>query len=161
MATYSVFEPSSRNGARTIDRVAFIRDGFSWGAFFLGPLWMLWRRMWVVALGVVAAIVAIEVGLLLLDVPSGPRSVVAFLIALLLGLEGASLRRWTLRRRGWRDHGIVIADDVEAAEHRFFAAWAQGRSAYETPIRPGPGPARPAGAAYDVVGLFPEPGSRR
>jgi hypothetical protein len=160
MATYSVFEPPSRNGVRAADRIAFIRDGFSWGAFFLGPLWMLWRRLWLVFIGIAALLVAVEIGMQLATVPFGARAVVAFLIALLLGLEGASLRRWTLRRRGWSDHGIVIAGDREAAERRFFDAWAQGRTAANTPSRPAVA-VRPAGAASDVVGLFPEPGLRR
>jgi hypothetical protein len=158
MATYSVFEPSPRNGARAADRVTFIRDGFSWGAFFLGPLWMLWRWLWLVLIVFVVVLVAIEFALQWLAVPQEARAVVAFLIALLLGLEGASLRRWTLLRRGWRDRGVVIADDLEAAERRFFDAWARGRTAADAPNRPAA--MRAAGSASDVVGLFPEPGLR-
>ena len=26
----------------------FVRDGFYFWAFLLGPLWMLWRRLWLV-----------------------------------------------------------------------------------------------------------------
>src|SRR6202041_2110732 len=42
------------------------------------------------------------------------------LLALLLGFEAASLRRWTLSRRNWRQLDIVVADDEEAVERRFF-----------------------------------------
>lgn len=159
MATYSVFEPPSRRGGRKLEHAIFVRDGFSWGAFLLGPLWLLWRRLWLVLIGVVIALTAIEIGMQWLAVPAGARAVVASLIALLLGLEGASLRRWTLARRGWHDRGIVIADDREAAERRFFDAWARGHSAVET--RPAPAAMRPVGAVSEVVGLFPEPGLRR
>ena len=45
------------------------------------------------------------------------------LIALLMGFEAASLQRWTLSRRKWRQLDIVVADDEEAAERRFFDRW--------------------------------------
>ena len=45
------------------------------------------------------------------------------LIAILMGFEAASLRRWTLSRRNWRQLDIVVADDEESAERRFFDRW--------------------------------------
>ena len=33
------------------------------------------------------------------------------------------MRRWTLARRGWKNLGVVVGDDLEAAERRFFDAW--------------------------------------
>jgi hypothetical protein len=95
--------------------------------------------------------------------------VVPFLIALFLGLEGSSLRRWTLRRRGWSDLGIVVGEDLEAAERRFFEAWVagapdprmphsgsqSGSSASVTAYRV------PGGTKPEVIGLFPDPGGTR
>ncbi len=46
---------------------------------------------------------------------------VSLLIALLVGFEAGSLRRWSLRR--WINRGIVVAHNREAAEHRFFDRW--------------------------------------
>ena len=34
-----------------------VREGFSWGAFLLGPLWLLAHRAWIPAVLVIAAIV--------------------------------------------------------------------------------------------------------
>ena len=89
---------------------------------------------------------------------------VGFLLALLVGFEAATLRRFTLARRGWRNVGIVVGDDVEAAERRFFDAWVEGRDGARcvTPPRPSAPPMlrRPAPAS-DVIGLFPEPGAPR
>lgn len=168
MAAYTVFEPPGRGGDAThTDRFVFVRDGFSWGAFLLGPIWMLWRGLWLVLLGYVVLMAALEGAFRQLGVPPDGRMVAFLLIALLLGFEAASLRRWTLRRRGWRDVGIVVADDLEAAERRFFEAWVAGRPlapprpvpAPGSPARPGSG--APAPRASDVIGLFPEPGGRR
>ena len=77
-------------------RFMLVRDGFSWRAFVFGPLWMLRHRMWLV--------------LTLLyrahrrrDARHDPHAaadrcqfVAVFLVAVLLGLEAATLRRWTL-----------------------------------------------------------------
>ena len=40
-----------------------------------------------------------------------------------MGFEAASLQRWTLSRRKWRQLDIVVADDEESAERRFFDRW--------------------------------------
>ena len=50
-------------------------------------------------------------------------SVIGLLIALLVGLEAGTLRRFTLTRRGWKNVGVVSGDDLEDAERRFFDAW--------------------------------------
>jgi hypothetical protein len=46
-----------------------------------------------------------------------------FLIALLMGFEAASLQALDPVARKWRQLDIVVADDEEAAEHRFFERW--------------------------------------
>ncbi len=47
----------------------------------------------------------------------------------MIGLEASTLRRFTLRRRGWRNVGVVSGDDLEDAERRFFDAWVRARRA--------------------------------
>lgn len=167
MAVYSVLEPPPRaddaDGAP--ERFVFVRDGFRWGPFVFGGLWMLWRRLWLVLIGYLAILFVLGVAFSTLSVPVAVHAVVGFLIALLIGLEASSLQHWTLIRRGWRDHGIVVADDLEGAERRFFAAW----SADGTPARtrlPAPATAgfaarMPASASAEVLGLFPQPGASR
>ena len=90
---------------------------------------------------------------------------VTLLVAILLGLEGATLRRWTLRRRGFRNVGVVVGDDLEEAERRFFGTWVARDHVQPAPPPQAP-PAPPTGprvprAHSDVVGLFPEPGAPR
>ena len=115
---------------------------------------------WLVLIAYIVLMVAIGIGLHLVGASMSARLLVAFLIALLIGFEAASLRRWTLARRGWNDVGLVVADDVESAERRFFDAWAaDGGHRVALPIAPAP-VARTSGAPPDVIGLFPEPGGR-
>lgn len=166
MAVYSVLEPPPRSGGRDAgaERFVFVHDGFSWAAFFFGALWMLWRRMWLVLLGYLFVVGALEFLLRLIGASLGARILIGFLVALLVGLEAASLRRWTLIRRGWRDHGIVIGDDREGAERRFFSAWTPAgmpKGAVASPATASlvqrPQPSAPTG----VLGLFPQPGRSR
>jgi len=97
------------------------------------------------------------------------------LVALLMGFEAASLQRWTLSRRNWRQLDTVVGDDEESAERRFFDRWTAGkRGVTFDPLsveRGGPPPTRDIpGQAFSkppplpqggIIGLFPEPGAPR
>jgi len=163
MPVYTVHQPPLRRHETESDpaRIAFVRDGFSFWAFLFGALWMLAYRLWLVLLGYCVLAVAIHFALLKIAASPGVRITVWLLLAILVGLEASSLRRWTLRRRGWADIGVVVADDLSMAERRFYDAWTAGADT----LPPGPPPvpaARRAAApaSRDVIGLFPQPGGR-
>jgi hypothetical protein len=161
MPAFAVLEPPVRTGgaaANHADRFVFLRERFSWAAFLFGPLWMIWRRLWLVLIIYLIGLGLIEFGLRRLGIASQARFTVYFLIALLVGIEAASLRRWTLLRRGWRDRGIVIADDLELAERRFFDSWSVDKA---MPPPPPPPPSYAPVSNAGVIGLFPEPGGGR
>jgi hypothetical protein len=179
MSTYTVHEPPPRQGAGNPDPAGyvFVRDGFSFWAFLLGPLWMLWHRLWLVLIGYLLVGASLQLALAAVGAPFAVRLTVAVLLALLVGFEAATLRRFTLARRRWRNVGVVIGDDLESAEHRFFDAWvgqaaageprdARMRRAFAAPEPTGGSPlavTMPSmrGASTDVIGLFPEPGARQ
>jgi Protein of unknown function (DUF2628) len=163
MPAFAILEPPASQYAETehADRFIFLPERFSLGAFLFGPLWMIWRRLWVVLIIYVVGVGLIGYGLRFLGVGWFTVAMVFGLIQLLVGLDATSLVRWTRIRHGWRECGIVIADDLDMAERRFF----DNRAAVRTP-RPGSGPAaEPLGAAQtappDIIGLFPEPGGGR
>jgi len=117
----------------------------------------------------------LDVGMVRLGVPATAVFLVDALLALLMGFEAASLRRWTLSRRNWRQLDIVVADDEEAAERRFFDRWTAKQRALSNDQsavdRGGPPPTRDVpGQAFsrppplpqsEIIGLFPEPGASR
>jgi hypothetical protein len=160
MTVYTVHEPPPRRGEAEsdTDRFVFVRDGFYFWAFLLGPLWMLWRRLWLVLLLYIVFTAALQAGLWALGVSGAVKFIVGFLVALLVGFEAASLRRWTFARRRWSNTGVVVGPDLETAERRFFDTWVAPRATV-TPIPP-PAMRIPA-AAPEVLGLFPEPEQRR
>jgi hypothetical protein len=166
MTVYMVFEPREAGGdsVRRAERTVFVRDRFTWSAFLFAPLWMLRHWLWLAFIGYGVTVVAATIALRFAGARTGALLLALALIHLLVGIEAATLRRRSLLRRGWRDLGIVIGDDLETAERRFFdsdaATAARGDVVADTPRPPVPPPMRP-GAAGDVIGLFPQPGASR
>jgi hypothetical protein len=166
MATYTVHEPRPRKGkgappaTTEAERFMFVRDGFHFWAFILGPVWMLWHRMWLVLVGYIVGLTAVEIGLWAVGASFGMKFTVGFLIALLVGFEAATLRRWTYRK--WTMLGVVVGSDLETAERRFFDAWI-ARGSAPAPVLENLPPApslRMPSVEPGVIGLFPEPEPR-
>ncbi|HET7885333.1 MAG TPA: DUF2628 domain-containing protein [Bradyrhizobium sp.] len=176
MPVYTVHAPVAYAvDFRATDRFAFVRDGFHvWAALF-GVVWLAWHRLWLALLGWIVLMTVLDIAMVKLGVAAGVVFLVDALLALLLGFEAASLRRWTLSRRNWRQLEIVVADDEEAAERRFFDRWTarQRVSANDQPSidRGAPPPTRdipgqafsrpPSSPRDEIIGLFPEPGASR
>lgn len=191
MAVYAVYEPPLKEDAagvaETMERALrfkFVRDGFSFWAFLLGPVWMLFHRLWLALVCYIVLIFAITLVAFSFGLAEGAVTIASLLIALLLGFEAATLRRRKLLRWHWRDLGVVVEKNREAAERRFFDRWAATASAEPvvlsslwqqpapvpaetTPIMT-PAPAQPAAVeaaiparmpTYDpesyVIGMFP------
>jgi hypothetical protein len=176
MPVYTVHAPvTNGDGIAATDRFAFVRDGFHVWAALLAPVWLAWHRLWLALIGWMVVVVALDVGMAALGVGGAAVFWVNLLIALLTGFEAASLWRWTLSWRNWRQLDIVVADDEEAAERRFFDRWAAKQHALsnDQPAvdRGGPPPTRDiAGQPFSkppplpgnsIIGLFPEPGASR
>jgi hypothetical protein len=164
MATFTVHEPPLRKNEDEVspDRFAFVRDGFHFWAFVLGPVWMLYHRLWLVTVMYLVVLAGVEAAMWALGLSAIVKFMVGFLIALLVGFEAGSLRRWSLRR--WTSRGIVVAYNREAAEHRFFDRWNErDGGSYEAtmpPTSPEPPSAHVPAPGQDVIGLFPEPQPR-
>jgi hypothetical protein len=167
MPTFTVHQPPPRKGEATCEpeRFVFVRDGFYFWAFVLAPVWLLLHRLWLALVGYIVLTLALGAGLIALGAPSGAKFLVSLLVALLMGFEAATLWRWKVTRCKWKTVGIVVGEDAEMAERRFYAEWA--KRAEETPAAfapPEPKYATPiyrgAPSPSDVIGLFPEPGKR-
>lgn len=108
--------------SRELDAIGdarFLRDGFSWGAFWLGPIWLLWHGLYASCAAwigvVVVAALAIRAGL---SPDAGTGVFVA--IQALLGLEADHLLQRKLTRTGYRLVDIVAAPNLDEAEAAFF-----------------------------------------
>ena len=175
MSIYTVYEPplKAHESAPDPERFVFVRDGFSFWAFLLAPWWMLRHRLWLALVCYVILAVALSVALRLIGTSAAVAIIAGALFSLLVGFEAATLRRFGLARRGWRNVGIVVGDDVESAERRFFDAWANkswvNKSWAERPSvdgasrasSPAMGVALARRPSSEVIGLFPQPGAPR
>src|SRR5262245_35326382 len=122
MPAFAILEPPGyqHTAIEHADRFIFLREKFNLGASLFGPLWIIWKRLWVVLIVYLVGAGFIGYGLLVLGIGWIVVALVFALVHLLLGLEAPTLVRWTHIRRGWRDCGVVIADDLDMAEQRFF-----------------------------------------
>jgi hypothetical protein len=175
MPVYTVHAPVTNGaGIAATDRFAFVRDGFHFWAALLGPVWLVWHRLGLALIGWTAVTVVIDVGIARLGASGTAIFLANLLIALLMGFEASSIRRWTLSRRNWRQLDIVVARNEEAAEWRFFDRWAakqriiNDQAAVDRgappPTRDIPGQAfsrPPPLPRNEIIGLFPEPGASR
>jgi hypothetical protein len=170
MSIYTVHEPplKAHESVTEPERFVFVRDGFSFWAFLLTPFWMLRYRLWLALTGYVIVAVALFVGLRLIGASATVTIIASALLSLLVGFEAATMRRFTLSRRGWTNVGIVVGDDLESAERRFSDAWVgkawiDRSSGNVEPRASSPAAGVPVSrrTSSEVIGLFPQPGAPR
>src|SRR5687768_7411566 len=126
MRTYTVHQKpfwATREGRDLSEGVVVLADRFNWFAFLLPVVWAAWHRLWLVLVGVIVLGAAVEGGAYALGYDAVASGIVSAALALWLGFEANDLRRWTLRRNGWRDLGILVAASHDDAERRFFQSW--------------------------------------
>jgi hypothetical protein len=135
LVVYSVHEPptASADRLKSAEQLVFVKDGFSWFATLLPPIWLLMKRMWLeFALYVGAS------GLIVWALTSAGADNLANAILLfaqiVFGFEAGALYSAALERRGWRLVGTVSGRSQEDCERRFLEVWLPTRT--EIPARP-------------------------
>jgi hypothetical protein len=129
VARSRIYTVHVRMWSASSDREAvFVREGFSWGAFFFSVLWALWYRMWFAALIVFALSVALSLLTEILEIDQVVSAVAGAVFALIVAWEANDWRRRALERRGYLNVGVVAAPDLVEAERRFFAKPIPGRN---------------------------------
>ncbi|MBL8569513.1 MAG: DUF2628 domain-containing protein [Phreatobacter sp.] len=154
--SFTVHLAPARPGRDADEAVQFVPDSFSFVAFLVPWGWFLWNRMWLTFIVYLVVMAVAFVALTYSGFPPSIRMAISFAISFLIGLEATNLRRRSLRWRGYREAGVVVAANREAAERRWFVEQeAAPRPAYA------PVPAFAATSAHPI-GLFPEaePGAR-
>ena len=152
MAIFTVHvPPGTTDPIRRADRTIFVREGFSVPAFLFGPVFLLYRRLWLATFGwlVVAALLG-SLGYVL-RLSASSTFLLWLLLGLMTGLEASALRQAELRRRGYIFAALLASPRREAAERAYF-----GGEGLRPPLpRPMSGTKT---VDTDVIGLFPHAG---
>ena len=157
MASYLVL--TSPGALKSDENARFIADKFSWLAFVLPAIWLLYQRQWVAGIAV-----AILQGLIAFATPE--PSLAGFLIELalrlLVALEGPAFVARRLEAAGWTLQSVVTADDLPTAEMIYDHATtetADAADAWQPPVLPVAATAA-TGGNRAAVGLFENYGER-
>ena len=169
MTVFSVYEPA--NEAPDIearaDALQFVKEGFSWPAFFVPALWLIYCRMWIELALFVVIFVALQWAFGM-DRPW--QDLLGWTLLALFALfafEANDLRGAALERNGYRLIGVAEGRNRTDAELSFFETWLpqQGKQARTAERaeraaraprdaeKPTPGS---TGEGEDVIGLFPQ-----
>jgi hypothetical protein len=121
MRTYTVHLRPAADPLFTPDLGAvLVREGFNWAAFFFTWIWALVSRLWIAAAILFAADVAILLALEAIDLDPGSQFWITLGWHVIVGFVAEDLRRWGLGLRGYAVAEVVAAENIVAAERRFF-----------------------------------------
>jgi hypothetical protein len=94
-----------------------VREGFSFGALFFGPIWLAVHHAWLPA----GAMVLLTLLIPILAHP--PASIILIVgLALLAGFSGRDLVRWSVTRRGYLETTVVTGRNHYDAHARLLQA---------------------------------------
>jgi hypothetical protein len=104
---------------RAMVQMTLVPEKFSLWAFAFGPFWLIYHSLWVALSGWIFIVVALVGTGIVLKIPAVVILTIIYTIDFLLGLEGNTLRRWRLHKRGYAIVDIAAGRNAEEAERRF------------------------------------------
>jgi hypothetical protein len=122
---YTVHEPP-HPPANRVDRAAtfiFIRDGFSWGAALLSPVYLAAKGQWFAFAAYFALVAAAGAALYSLGLHETWLPFLLIGLNIYLGFEASTLERMWLNYRGWTELGTVMGKNLPECERRFIENW--------------------------------------
>jgi hypothetical protein len=164
VTTYSVYEASNppANLAERAERLAFVKEGFSWPAFFVPFFWLIYHRMWIELVLLTVLLVALQFAFGLDQRGEALVGWVSLAVSILFAFEANDLRTAALERRGYKLAGVTSGDSRDDAELSFLRAWLPQQERASALPEPAPrradkvdAPRARSGEGEEVIGLFP------
>jgi hypothetical protein len=145
MIVYTVQEPGrpAQSIEERADGAVFIKEGFTWWGFLLGPFWLLFNGLWLEFIAALILSGLMGAGLMEAGLKEQAAGIVNLFFMLLIGFEGNGLRRWRLERKGYTFLTSVAGNSLEDCERRFFDAWlptiatTRDKPSARPPVEPG------------------------
>lgn len=115
---FTVYEkPES---AEPTDRVVLLREGFAWGAFIFGVLWLALHRRWLLLAGYILADGALMLLAAALHLSQPVSMLLQIWLQLMLAYHANDAYGWWLLRRGYRFAGVLAAESEMYAARRYY-----------------------------------------
>jgi len=93
-----------------------VREGFSFGALFFGPIWLAIQGAWLPA----GAVLVLSILFLLVHAPASLILILG--LSVLVGFSGRDLVRWSISRRGYLESNVVTGRNDDDAHARLLEA---------------------------------------
>jgi Protein of unknown function (DUF2628) len=131
LVVFTVYEPPhvARNRIDRAAELVFVKDGFSWLAAIVPPLWFLVKGLWLELALFIAAATLLTWGIETSGAAAELSGTVFLIVQIVIGFEAGLIQATALERRGWRLVGTVTGHNQDRAERRFFETWQPGESA--------------------------------
>ncbi len=122
---YTVHQPAVPAGDSVdqADELIFVRDGFSWLALLLPPIWLIMNRVWIGLALFFGFTIIVNVIILAAGLNPIFATLASVLISLVIAFEGHNLRRWHLDQADYKLIGSVTGKDLNECELKFFESW--------------------------------------
>ena len=158
MSVFTVHEPPHPPADR-IDRaeaLVFLKDGFTLGAFLLGPVWLLANRLWLALAGYISIVALAALALEGLDASPGWSGLLVLGLSAIVAFEAHALKATKLDADGWTLLGSVSGSGLRECERRFFEHWLPSQPALRQGLEPAAPlqPATPTAAGVTSRGLY-------
>jgi uncharacterized protein DUF2628 len=150
---YTVHTPPNVSSDRleSAEQLVFVKDGFSWWAALVPPVWLLSKRMWL-EFAIYLAATALIVWAFTSAGAADAGNAILLIAQIVFGFEAGALYGAALERRGWRRVGTVSGRNAEDCERRFLEVWLPTHT--EIPrSAPGVGPAVLPAQSWGQVAL--------
>jgi Protein of unknown function (DUF2628) len=166
VAVYSVYEPPKPPAdlALRAEKLAFVKEGFSWPALLVPALWLIYQRMWIELLIFLAIFTVLPFAFGWNQQNEQLVGWIGFALTLLFAFEANDLKSAALERRGYRLAGVAMGSDRTEAELSFFRRWlpqqtssVQASPSEAEPVQASAPAPRSGGVSEEVIGLFPRP----
>lgn len=145
---FTVHEPPNPQSDR-VDRaedLVFVKDGFTWLAALVPPLWFIANRLWLELIVYFVIVSIIAGGLSALGLEPQWVTLLVAALQLFIGFEASTIKRAALDRWGYVPLGVVTGRNAAECERRFFDEWLPAQPVIAAPgSRPPPG-----GASSDL-----------
>ena len=102
------------------DRIELVREGFSFLAMLLTPLWLLANRLWLEFLVYLLLVAGLFEAADQLGAGAALFLLLVAFMQVLAGSVAFDIKRWALARRGYRLRTVVAAETPLNAQRRYF-----------------------------------------